>query len=319
MPKKTVAAEQTYNFAPSSVHGLPPAGLDGPKMTASFPRIIADPSLERGHVAERLLALNARRKVAALFGQSKQVIELTGRIRRLVHINGGVPAGVKIDGVLVEGGLTAYPARHPSTTVTHDAKMFGQDDRHVVSEPTVKSVPGTSGAHVASEQETARKHKHDAKLARTIRSDGKKHDPSVARTTYDLTWSQRVTMNSLAQVLSLLRPSGYKLTRQRPDDTTLEYVLRTKAGDEWRFVCVPDGSWCFDVWHNDKHIDEAFVMQPDKRGTDQQGVPLSMLDKNFVGVVSPLEAQRYTQGWSVALDAVRTWGDALRPTKMPKA
>ena len=315
--------------APPRQHVLDPTGSPrnavddpaAPSVIRREARYRPDPSLIQGNVSDRLLAMIANRKVAGLMGQSKMVMELTGRIRRLVHAYGRVPEGVVIPPVDVDVQMTAYPARHPSTTVTKDRQDFIRDDQST-SRPTTGVVADHSGMTLASEETSGdaanaalrRKH-HNVDAARKVRKGATVAAKELAkpRATYDLNWSKHVTANGVAAALKTLRPFGYGLTRKKVDADSIEYVLSSKGGeDQWRFVCVPNGDWCFDLYHNDEHVDAAFVMQPTKRGTDESGVPPSMQADDFAGDITPHEAQLYSRGWAAAQSTLKTWTDTLR-------
>jgi len=305
---------------PPAQHVLDPTGAPDsvadqpvdPTVIRREPRYRPDPSLVVGNVSERLRAMVANRKIAGLMGQSKTVIELTGRIRRLVHAYGRVPDGVTIPPVDVDVQMTAYPARHPSTTVTRDRQDFARQ----TSEPTTSVVPAHSGMTLASAETAARKAKHhNVEAARKVRvgANAAAKELLKPRAVYDLDWAKHVTVLGLHNALKTLQRFGYGLTRKRIDADSVEYVLSNKAGDDrWRFVCLPTGDWCFDLWHNDEHVDGAFLMQPAKRGTDEAGVPASMQVKDFEGAITPHDAQLYARGWAGAQSAIRAWSDTLR-------
>ncbi len=268
----------------------------------------ADPLLQRGKLANRLITLNERRKIAAMFGQNKVVIRLTGIIRHLVHINGGLPVGVQIPGVIVEGGMTAYPVQHPSTTSDRGAKMFRQDTSpdSIISARTTQVIPQIRGTEVAATN-------HDAQKAKSIRDSGKRAKAALKADTleFNLDWTQKVTAHNLHEALTLMRPVGYGYS-ETPDAGNLNCTFQNKDGsDVWVFVCTDTKDWCFDLYHNESHIDAAFVIQADKRGTDQQGVPLSFMKQDFNGVITPLEAHNYVKGWAAALNSLRTLASVL--------
>lgn len=130
---------------------------------------------------------------------------------------------------------------------------------------------------------------------------------------FDLDWSKQVTVKGLNDVLRILSPLGYVLTRTSEGDGRHCYNFSLPDKSEcWSFVTNSGRDWCFEVRHNGNIVAGTFVITPGV-DIDMQGIPACMQDPNWDGTFNVTDSGRYNIAWRNMLSMIRTYAVNKRP------
>jgi hypothetical protein len=128
-------------------------------------------------------------------------------------------------------------------------------------------------------------------------------------------WSRAETENWFDKARAILERKGFKYKevryakRHHPSfDLERAFVFHRIRNDEHEhiiFVGLADFTWMFDFIVDGLRMPQ-FTMQPQERGSDLQGVPISMTSPSFTGIFSPYEGRQYQANWRRTLEYLNT-------------
>lgn len=125
---------------------------------------------------------------------------------------------------------------------------------------------------------------------------------------YDLDWFQAYTTKTFAEVTAYLAKWGYRLRQRSIDRYTSQYTFSPSKKSKTpmpvvSFIGTKDKSLFFDLFIGDERI-LAFTYGKGLPGAEEEGVPPSLLDPEFNGILTVNEASRYRDNLAKAKNAV---------------